>query len=123
MTRELRRLTFNLERTIIDWNTNRKIKATPLNVEPVVVWVDIRNIKPKEGEFDERLHIAVLRGFLDSLELKAAVDAGVAVLPGPRGGPGLYLRRDANAYVAGEKVRCHEEGYVWIPVQLYRVDE
>lgn len=123
MTRELRRLTFNLEEEIIDWDTGRKVKATPLSVKPFVVWVDTRNIQPEKGEFDERLHSAVLRGSLDSLELKAAVDAGVAVLSGPRGGPGLYLRRDANAYVAGDQVRCYEEGYVWIPVQLYRVDE
>lgn len=122
MTRELRRLTF-LEREIIDWDTGRKVKATPLNLNPVVVWVDTRNILPGDGKFEEKLHSAVLRGSLDSLELKAAVDAGIAVLTGPRGGPGLYLPIDANAYVAGDKVRSEMEGYVWVPVQLYRLDE
>ena len=60
MTRELRRLTFNLERKIIDWETGRKVKATPLNVEPVAVWVDTQNILPGDGKFEERLHSTVL---------------------------------------------------------------
>lgn len=122
MSQELRRLTF-LEGKIIDWDTGRKVKATPLNLKPVAVWVDTRNILPGDGKFEEKLHNAVLRGSLDSPELKAAVDAGIAVLPGPRGGPGLYLPLDANAYVAGDRVRSYMEGYLWVPIQLYRVDE
>ena len=49
--------------------------------------------------------------------------AGIAVLPGPRGGPGLYLSIDVNAYVAGQQVRSYMKDYIWVPVQLYRVDE
>lgn len=120
MTRELRRLTFNLEREIIDFDTGLKVKATPLNVNPVVVPVDTRNILPYK--FDKELHSAILlRGSLDSPELKAYVDRGVYVLPGPRGSPGLFLQ-DANAYVAGDQVRSEMEGWVWIPVQFYMID-
>ncbi len=103
MAQQLRRLEASIlkadEGRLYDSETKRSVRAFHLGA-PVNLEVDIRETAVGTDKFYQRLSIAV-NSVINNFHLER---------------PG-----DAEAYVHGKERPSYAEGYVWVPVQFYKL--
>lgn len=98
MPQSLRQLTFTLEGRLCDAKTKETVSGEAFPCSPANAEVDVRELNKMdpdyEGKYLDRIHQAVV---------------------------GRFPIGHANAYVYGASGRSYAEGYVWVPIQFYKV--